>query len=465
MSIGALLYFPLVIANLAVLPFFVFLLATSFAAICARRKRHLHGDPTSRILIVVPAHNEEGGIAGTVRSCRHADYPPELFGVTVIADNCTDHTAAVANEAGARVVERFDAEKKSKGYAIEYLVDSLARSGELASLDALVIIDADTIIDAKLLRHFDQGLRAGHDWIQCYYTVANPDQSWRTRILTYAFSLYNGVLPLGQDTLGSSAGFKGNGMCFSTRGLARQPWRSYGLVEDMEFSWTLRLAGEHHQVRARRARLRHHAGLRRQRGGQPAPALGVRPQRSSPQVPAAAPRVDCNGLARQDDLVVRALAAANDLAGDRLWRADGRRLGRAGVFRRRSIERCRAHSVRVHGHDDGCARRVRGRALLALKLPWRYAASVAFWPFYAAWKLLVLLSGPPRQWVRTARRAAVVGARRARTHRFDWRLRSGEENVILARSRVQPHDQTAQGIGSIGSNLVVTWYGVLVAQA
>lgn len=62
--------------------------------------------------------------------------------------------------------------------------------------------------------------------------------------MTYAFSLFNGVMQLGQNALGSSAGFKGNGMCFSTRGLVRRPWRSYGLVEDMEYSWTLRVAGE-----------------------------------------------------------------------------------------------------------------------------------------------------------------------------------------------------------------------------
>ena len=33
-------------------------------------------------------------------------------------------------------------------------------------------------------------------------------------------------------------------MCFSTRGLRRMPWNSYGLVEDMEYSWSLRVAGE-----------------------------------------------------------------------------------------------------------------------------------------------------------------------------------------------------------------------------
>ena len=209
----------LVVINLAVMPYFLFLLATASAALFARRPERLPADPSSRFLIVIPAHNEQSGVAATVSSCLASDYPSLFFGVLVIADNCEDQTAAVARTAGARVVERFDTDKKSKGYAIEYLLEVLERSGELRSLDAVVVVDADTTIDPNLLRSFDDALRRGHDWIQAYYTVANPDQSWRTRLMTYAFSLFNGVMQLGQNALGSSAGFKGNGMCFSTRGL------------------------------------------------------------------------------------------------------------------------------------------------------------------------------------------------------------------------------------------------------
>ena len=234
----------LVALNLAILPYFLFLLAVALASLFARPARPPQGEPETRFLVVIPAHDEEAGIARTVASCRGADYPASLFDVLVIADNCSDRTASIASDAGARVVERFDAAKKSKGYAIEYLTGRLVESGELDALDALVVIDADTTIDAGLLRRFDADLRAGRDWIQCYYTVANPDQSWRTRLMTYAFSLFNGVMLLGQTTLGASAGLRGNGMCFSSRGLRRRPWASYGLVEDMEFSWMLRLDGE-----------------------------------------------------------------------------------------------------------------------------------------------------------------------------------------------------------------------------
>ena len=120
----------LLVLNAVVFPYFLFLLATSLAAIFASRRESPPADPTAKILIVIPAHDEETGVSTTVRSCLESNYPASLFGVTVIADNCTDRTAALAREAGARVVERFDDVKKSKGYAIESLLESLASSGE-----------------------------------------------------------------------------------------------------------------------------------------------------------------------------------------------------------------------------------------------------------------------------------------------------------------------------------------------
>ena len=194
----------LVIVNLAVLPYFVFLVVISVAAMLSRKSQRTDEEPRSRFMIVIPAHNEESGIETTVRSCLGVEYPGSLFSVVVIADNCSDRTAEIATGTGARVVERFDSDRKSKGYAIEYLIEGLKQSGEFDSMDAVVVVDADTTIDQDLLRHFDADLRAGRDWVQCYYGVANPDQNWRTRLLAYAFSLINGVLPLGQNRIGTS---------------------------------------------------------------------------------------------------------------------------------------------------------------------------------------------------------------------------------------------------------------------
>lgn len=195
-----------------------------------------------RFVILVPAHNEEVGIAATLGSIKALDYPKNAYRVIVIADNCTDQTAKTSLACGAEVFERFDETKKSKGYALEYAIERL--QNENVRPDAVVVIDADTRVDRKLLHIFALRFGEGQDFMQAYYSVSNPDDSWRTQLMTYAFGLFNGIWLAGQDALGLSCSLRGNGMCFTWRGLRRQPWRAYGLAEDLEYSWYLRTAGE-----------------------------------------------------------------------------------------------------------------------------------------------------------------------------------------------------------------------------
>jgi hypothetical protein len=44
---------------------------------------------------------------------------------------------------------------------------------------------------------------------------------------------------------------------------------------------------------------------------------------------------------------------------------------------------------------------------VALKLPWKYAACVVFFPAFLVWKLIVVAKGRPHEWVRTAREPRV----------------------------------------------------------
>src|SRR5215218_6738268 len=43
--------------------------------------------------IVVPAHDEEGGIAGCIESLQACESDGDPFSILVVADNCSDHTA------------------------------------------------------------------------------------------------------------------------------------------------------------------------------------------------------------------------------------------------------------------------------------------------------------------------------------------------------------------------------------
>jgi cellulose synthase/poly-beta-1,6-N-acetylglucosamine synthase-like glycosyltransferase len=393
----------LVVLNLALLPYFLYLLVVSLAAVCARPEKLSGKEPRSKFLIVIPAKDEESTIADTVRSCLASNYPEPLYSVMVIADNCSDATTSLAAEAGANVIERFDPDKKSKGYAIEYLIEVLAPYGTLDSTHALVLVDADTSIDPDLLRYFDQDLRAGRDWIQCYYSVADPERSWRTRLMTYAFSLYNGVVPMGQYALGSSATLRGNGMCFSTRGMKRRPWRSYGLVEDMDYSWSLRIAGERIAFQPR-ATVR--AAIPSEGGNAAATQrrrweFGRGETRKKYFLPLL--KTDHMGLWQKVLslceltipsivwLVLMYLVAvvldvnaffspANLLSPPSRWLL----LSSGAIL---TISLC------VHAISP----------FVALSLPTRYISSLAFFPVYLCWKLLISLGGRPKEWVRTAR--------------------------------------------------------------
>lgn len=207
-----------------------------------QKAKGAEGEPATAFVILVPAHNEEGSIATTVRSLKALDYPRQLFEILVIADNCQDKTAGVARNEGAEVLERFHATRKSKGFALEYALETLQKRE--THPDAIVIIDADTTVDAALLKAFDRRLQSGQDWLQAYYQVANSHDSWRTQLMHLGFAHFNGLWLLGQDTLGLGSALRGNGMAFSWKGLERCPWQAYGLAEDLEFSWHLRMNGE-----------------------------------------------------------------------------------------------------------------------------------------------------------------------------------------------------------------------------
>lgn len=191
-----------------------------------------------RLRVIVPAHNEEQGIGDTVKSLLGLDYPTELFSVLVVADNCTDATAARARENGAEVLERHDDQRRGKGYALLHAFERLS-----AEVDAVVVIDADTLVSSNLLRSFSTRLGAGAHAIQADYAVRNPNQSWRTRLMAIAFGAFHIVRGRGRERLGLSAGLRGNGMCFSREILRRVPHDAFSIVEDVEYGIRLGEAG------------------------------------------------------------------------------------------------------------------------------------------------------------------------------------------------------------------------------
>ena len=204
----------------------------------ARRSEPPSPDPARRFRFVVPAHNERAGIAATVESLLGVDYPEELREVVVVADNCQDDTAVQARAAGAIVLERNDLQLRGKGYALHHAFE---RTPE--SVDAVVVIDADTLVSRNILRAFAARRELGADAMQADYAVRNPNASWRTRLIAIAFGSFHIVRSRAREALGLSCGLRGNGMCFSRALLQKVPHDAFSVVEDVEYGIRLGEAG------------------------------------------------------------------------------------------------------------------------------------------------------------------------------------------------------------------------------
>jgi cellulose synthase/poly-beta-1,6-N-acetylglucosamine synthase-like glycosyltransferase len=190
--------------------------------------------------VIVPAHNEEAGIARTVSSLLAMDWPRGQFRVLVVADNCSDTTASVAREAGAHVLERRDATLRGKGYALSY---AFARSIQDGFAEAVVVVDADAAVSANLLEAFAVRIERGARAVQALYGVLNPWSSWRTQLLAIAKGAFHVVRSRARERLGLSCGVRGNGWCVTHALLKEVPYRYYSLTEDVEYGIALGVAG------------------------------------------------------------------------------------------------------------------------------------------------------------------------------------------------------------------------------
>ena len=198
------------------------------------------GTPERRIAVLVPAHDEEASIARCVGSLRDQEYPGELYEVIVIADNCTDDTAAAARQAGAEVLVRDEPGARGKGRALRWAMDQLLE--RTPPPDAIAVVDADSVVEpgflAALVRPLEEGAGAAQG-----ESLLLDEGSGPAAFRAGAFLLVNRVRPAGRAALGLGCNLQGNGMLVSAGVLRANPWDAFSATEDLEYSTKLLLAG------------------------------------------------------------------------------------------------------------------------------------------------------------------------------------------------------------------------------
>jgi cellulose synthase/poly-beta-1,6-N-acetylglucosamine synthase-like glycosyltransferase len=209
----------------------------------AGRARPAPGAPTPRdasldVAVLMPAHNEAVGIEATVRNVRTQLRDGDRL--VVVADNCSDDTAALARNAGAEVIERHHATQRGKGYALDFGVRHLA----LRPPAAVLIVDADCLLDAGAIDTLAHGcVRQGRP-VQALYEMGVPARgSLKARVSAFAWSVRNRVRPLGWRRIGAPCQLMGTGMSFPWAVLRDAPLASGHIVEDAKLGVDLALGG------------------------------------------------------------------------------------------------------------------------------------------------------------------------------------------------------------------------------
>lgn len=208
------------------------------AAMGRRRPSNRPIDPRRRFVVLIPAHDEELSLPASLRSIFEADFPRQLVGVYVVADNCSDRTAAVAKEIGAIVLERSHAVERGKGYALRFGLDAILPTEP----DAVLILDADCQVHPSLFRTLDARFERGAEAVQVAVVTRNVDDG-PTGFVGAIGNAFDNRLSAGKDRLGWAVPLRGSGMAFRRDLLERFPWKEYGLTEDADYGERLRRGG------------------------------------------------------------------------------------------------------------------------------------------------------------------------------------------------------------------------------
>jgi cellulose synthase/poly-beta-1,6-N-acetylglucosamine synthase-like glycosyltransferase len=237
----------LAIALLFFLPILV-LVVECVAALLPKR-RQASGKAAPSIAVLMPAHDEAAVLGITLDTLR--PHLKEQDQLVVVADNCTDDTAAIARQAGAIVLERYDPEHRGKGYALDFGMKQLT----MHPPDIVVIVDADCRVEGNALEQISHLAHQTGRPVQAVYLMELPPQfKPSSAISALAFTVKNLVRPRGMEALGFPCLLTGTGMAFPWELLANSPLASSNIVEDMQLGFDLAIAG-HPPLLCRNARV------------------------------------------------------------------------------------------------------------------------------------------------------------------------------------------------------------------
>lgn len=211
---------------------FIYLIVPFVKKLPEHKESSLH-----RYAVIVCARNEENVIVNLVESIRGQNYPRELIDIILVADNCTDATADVGRSLGLTVYERFDNEKKGKGYALNYGLSKISETFGEDYFDAFIVFDADNILTETFVTEINKTFSDGYEVITCYRNAKNYGDSWLSAGSGLWFLRDSKYLNGSRMRIGACPQVSGTGFLFSNS-IRKEygGWPFHTLCEDYEFT-------------------------------------------------------------------------------------------------------------------------------------------------------------------------------------------------------------------------------------
>jgi cellulose synthase/poly-beta-1,6-N-acetylglucosamine synthase-like glycosyltransferase len=232
-------FFLIVVSLIAVSPVAVYCLEV-IASCWSKRNRHSAASESARprIAVIVPAHDEQACIAATLRNIQAQLKPGDQL--LVVADNCKDKTAAIAQELHATVLERRDEYRRGKGFALAFGLEKLSADPP----PAVLFFDADCHLGPGTVDLLAREVHTSQCPVQALY-LCEPTAGGgaQQRISSLAFRFKNLVRTAGMTQLGGGCHLTGSGMALPWKLVDKVPWATGNVVEDMQLGIDFTAAG------------------------------------------------------------------------------------------------------------------------------------------------------------------------------------------------------------------------------
>lgn len=202
---------------------------------CVATRKFPEAKKQHKYAIMVAARNEAGVIGNLISSIRAQDYPRELVDIFVVADNCDDNTAQIAREHGAVCYERFDNEHRTKGFALQFLVEQIRRDYGIETYEGYFVFDADNLLKKDYITRMNESFDVGEKIITSYRNTKNFDDNWIAASYGIHWLRSARFEHRPRSVLRLAARIQGTGFLFANE-VIKDGWNYTGFTEDRAFA-------------------------------------------------------------------------------------------------------------------------------------------------------------------------------------------------------------------------------------